>query len=132
REKEYAEGARFADLAALTDAALVPQAVAHALRVREVPGCPLAETLQEWLAPRQLLLVLDNCEHLIDACAGLVDRLLSNCPHLRLLATSRQPLGLTGEVTWPVPPLSVPGVQPFRHSGFQVVEDMSAFDLAGP
>src|SRR5262249_2486272 len=80
-------------------------AVARALRVREVPGCSLTETLQEWLAARQLLLVLDNCEHLIDACARLAHTLLSGCPHLRTLATSRQALGLTGEIPWPVPPL---------------------------
>src|SRR5262249_8058331 len=96
------------DLAALADAALVPQAVARALRVPEAPGCPLTETLQEALGVRQLLLMLDNCEHLIDACARLVDTLLSGCPHLRVLATSRQPLGLTGEVAWRVPSLSLP------------------------
>src|SRR5213076_1074606 len=96
------------DFAALADPALVPQAAARALRVPEAPGHPLTETLQEALGDRQLLLVLDNCEHLIDACARLADGLLSGCPHLRILATSRQALGLTGESAWPVPPLSLP------------------------
>jgi predicted ATPase len=105
---EYGDGAWFADLAALTDAALVPQAVARALRVGESPGCPLTDTLKEALVARQLLLVLDNCEHLIDECARLADALLSCCPHLSILATSRQALGLTGEITWPVSPLSLP------------------------
>jgi predicted ATPase/DNA-binding SARP family transcriptional activator len=104
----YADGAWFVDLAALADPALVPQAVARALQVRETPDAPLTETLQEALAGRQLLLVLDNCEHLLDACARLVDALLSACLHLRILATSRQPLGLTGEVAWRVPSLSLP------------------------
>jgi predicted ATPase/DNA-binding SARP family transcriptional activator len=105
---EYADGAWFVNLAALADAALVPQVVAHALRVPEAPGCPLMETLQDALGVRQLLLVLDNCEHLIDACARLADTLLSRCPHLRILATSRQALRLTGETVWPVSPLSLP------------------------
>jgi predicted ATPase/DNA-binding SARP family transcriptional activator len=105
---EFAAGAWFVDLAALADAALVPQAVARALRVPEAPDSPLAETLQEALSARQFLLVLDNCEHVIDACARLADALLSCCPHLRILATSRQALGLTGEVSWPVAPLSLP------------------------
>src|SRR5207244_5952198 len=85
---EYADGAWFADLAALADPALVPQAVARALRVPEVPGAPVLETLQEALGARHLLMVLDNCEHLIDACAHLANALLSACPRLRLLATS--------------------------------------------
>jgi predicted ATPase/DNA-binding SARP family transcriptional activator len=108
---EFVAGAWFVDLAALTDMSLVPQAVARVLRVPEASGCPLTETLQEALSTRQLLLVLDNCEHLIDACARLADALLSGCPHLRILATSRQALGLTGEVSWPVAPLSLPPAQ---------------------
>src|SRR5437763_650811 len=59
-------------------------------------------------APRQHLLVLDNCEHLAEACASLAEALLGAAPRLRIVATSRQPLGLTGETTWPVPPLSLP------------------------
>ena len=74
----------------------------------EVPGAPVLETLQEALGARHLLMVLDNCEHLIDACAHLANALLSACPRLRLLATSRQALGLTGEMPWRVPSLSLP------------------------
>jgi predicted ATPase/DNA-binding SARP family transcriptional activator/uncharacterized protein HemY len=106
--EDFADGVWFVDLAALADAALVPQAVARTLRVSEAPGTQLTETLQEALGGRQLLLVLDNCEHLIDGCAHLADALLSNCPHLRILATSRQALRLTGEIVWRVPPLSLP------------------------
>jgi DNA-binding SARP family transcriptional activator len=119
RVPEDAAGAWFVELAALTDASLVPQTVASVLGVRETPGCSLMATLQEWLGPRQLLLVLDNCEHLIDECARLAHTLLAGCPHLRVLATSRQALGLTGEIAWPVSPLSLPGVQAFRGSGVQ-------------
>jgi serine/threonine-protein kinase PknK len=78
------------------------------LGVRDQPGRPLAETLSDYLRPRQLLLILDNCEHLIDACAKLAGTLLGTCPDLKVLATSREPLGFTGETGWLVPSLSVP------------------------
>src|SRR5207302_4669247 len=78
------------------------------LGVPEQPEQPLTETVAEFLRPRQLLLVLDNCEHLLSACAELVDALLSRSPALRVLATSRQSLGVTGEVAWPLAGLSVP------------------------
>jgi non-specific serine/threonine protein kinase len=108
---ELRDGACFVDLAALTDPSLVPQAVAAALTVREQPQRPLTETVQEFLSTRELLLVIDNCEHLVHACARLVEALLSACPELRILATSRQSLGLTGEIAWRVPSLSVPPVE---------------------
>ena len=72
----------------------------------------MLDTLVEALSGRQVLLVLDNCEHLVDACAVLADAVLSGCPRLRLLATSREPLHLAGEVVWRVPPLAIPTVQP--------------------
>jgi len=96
------------ELASLTDPALVPGAVAAALEVRETPGTALVESLVAALAPRAALLVLDNCEHLIAACAALVARLLAACPRLRVLATSREALRVPGEVTWRVPPLALP------------------------
>ena len=96
------------ELAALADPALVPQAVAQAVGVREEPGRPLLATLVDALKPRRLLLVLDNCEHLLDACARLADALLRACPRLRLLATSREALGIAGETVWRVPSLPVP------------------------
>ena len=82
------------ELAALTDPALVVQAVATALGVREQPGQPLTETLSSQLRARRLLLLLDNCEHLSAACAHMSERLLQRCPHLRMLVTSREALGL--------------------------------------
>jgi non-specific serine/threonine protein kinase len=95
-------------LAALTDPALVPQAVAWALGVREAGAQPLLERLIAALRPRRALLVLDNCEHLVAACAHLAEALLHACPELRCLATSREALAVAGERVWPVPPLSLP------------------------
>jgi predicted ATPase/class 3 adenylate cyclase len=108
RLEDYPEGIWFIDLAALTDAALVTQTVAAALGVREQPGRALVEVLAEALRQRALLLVLDNCEHLIEACAGLAERLLRACPGVRVLATSREALNVAGEMAWPVPALSSP------------------------
>ncbi len=111
----FANGAVFVELAALNDTQLVPEAVARALGAREEPERPLAETLAHYLRPRSLLLVVDNAEHLVEAAAGLVTNLLRECAGLRVLVTSRQPLGLTGEVTWRVPSLEVPEALPTDH-----------------
>jgi predicted ATPase/DNA-binding XRE family transcriptional regulator len=101
-------GVVFVELAALSDPTLVPEAVASAVDVPEQPGWPLRQTLVDALRDRRLLLVLDNCEHLVQACAELVESLLRTCPEVRVLATSRQPLRVGGEVVWRVPSLSVP------------------------
>jgi len=84
----YPAGVGVVDLAALTDPSLVPHTVASALGVREAGGRPLLDTLRASLRRQRLLLVLDNCEHLVAACAALVDVLLQSCPELRILATS--------------------------------------------
>jgi predicted ATPase/DNA-binding SARP family transcriptional activator/DNA-binding CsgD family transcriptional regulator len=104
----YPDGVWLVELAPLSDSALVPQAVAAALGVREQPGRSLTETLSKHLGSRQTLLILDNCEHLIDACARLADALLNSCSGLRVLATSREALGIAGETNWPLSPLSLP------------------------
>ena len=104
----FPDGVHWVELAALTDPDLVPQAVAAALGVREEPGRPPRDTLRTALQPRHLLLVLDNCEHLVAACAHLVEALLRVCPGLRILATSREALGVAGETLRRVPSLSVP------------------------
>ena len=83
--------------------------MATALGAREVPGQAVAEAVADFVGPRRLLLVLDNCEHLVAACAALAETLLRACPGLQILATSRESLGVPGETRWPVPPLSVPG-----------------------
>jgi non-specific serine/threonine protein kinase len=104
----YRVGVRLVELAALAEPALVPQAVAAALSVREQPGRAPTETLIRAIGGRRVLLVLDNCEHLLAACAGLADALLRACPALHVLATSREALGIAGETVWAVPPLAVP------------------------
>ena len=104
----FVDGVWFVELAPLYDPALVPQAVASALSVREEAGHPLLDTLTEYLRARSVLLILDNCEHLVDACARLADALLRNCPRLKVLASSREALATAGEVTYRVPSLSLP------------------------
>lgn len=108
---KFKDGVCWVDLAALTEETLVPLALAKALGVREIPNRSLKETLSNFLSSKQLLLVLDNCEHLIRGCAQLADGLLSTCPTVKILATSREALGLTSESVWPVPILSLPNAQ---------------------
>jgi predicted ATPase/DNA-binding SARP family transcriptional activator len=105
---EFTDGVWLADLAPVLDGALVPQAVATALGVQAEPARPLLDTVLDGLRPRSVLLLLDNCEHLLGACAQLAELLLHGCPGLRILATSREALGLPGETTYRVPCLSVP------------------------
>jgi predicted ATPase len=104
----YPDGVWLVELASLTEGKLVLQTVADALGVGEQPGKSLADSLLDDLRKKQLLLVLDNCEHLIDAAAQLADIVLSACPHLRVVATSREALGVEGEFVWRMDPLSVP------------------------
>src|SRR5215217_7351837 len=104
----YPEGVWLVELAPLSEPELVPQAVAQALKVREQPNRPLVETLEDALGARKILLVVDNCEHLLDAVVDLVDSLLGSCPGLRVLATSRETLNAAGEVGWVVPSLTMP------------------------
>ena len=103
----YAEGVWYVDLAPITDPAVVPVTVARALGLPDQPGRSTIDTLLRFVHDRQLLVVLDNCEHLLDACAELVAALLGGAPGLTLLATSREPIGVPGEATWRVPSLSV-------------------------
>ncbi|HEV2356254.1 MAG TPA: AAA family ATPase [bacterium] len=86
--QEFPDGVWLAELAPLSDSSLVPNAVASALGVPEQPGRGLTETLADSLRPKSALIILDNCEHLVAACAHLTDTLLRACPHLRVLATS--------------------------------------------
>jgi predicted ATPase/class 3 adenylate cyclase len=102
------DGVWLVELAALTDPALVAQTVANALGVKEEPGKTLQQTLVSFLKARRLLLLLDNCEHLLSACAQLADTLIRSCPHVKVLATSREGLGIVGETTYRVPSLSLP------------------------
>jgi len=104
------DGAWFVDLSPLADPALVVQATAMALGLREDSGRSLEDTLVEHLAERRLLLVLDNCEHVLEEASRLADTLLRQAPGVRILATSRELLAAPGEHTWAVPPLEVPAL----------------------
>ena len=104
----FRDGACWVDLQGVSEPGLVAPAIGAAVGVRERPDEALADTLAEQLRSRHLLVVLDNCEHLVDACAELVGRLSSACPQLHVLATSRLPLVVAGEATFNVAPLPVP------------------------
>src|SRR5918998_2627808 len=119
----YPDGVWLGGLGGVSEGDLVPQAVAAALGVKERPDQPLTVTLGEFLRAKQTLLVVDNCEHLLEDTAALVDILLDSCPHLRILATSREALDVMGEVRWTVPPLAVPEPQ-----GRPSSEDSSSFE----
>jgi predicted ATPase/DNA-binding CsgD family transcriptional regulator len=105
---DVADGVWLVELASLADPDMVRRALAAVLGVAEQPSRPLETTIAEAIRTRQMLLVLDNCEHVIDVCASITERLLDATPGLRVLVTSREPLGVAGEVAWAVPPLTLP------------------------
>jgi len=109
--KKFKDGVCWVELVGLQDGSLIPQEIAQALDVREVSNQPMLETLKTHLKSKELLLVLDNCEHLIEACAQTVESLLAACPKLKILATSRERLDLFNETTWNVPSLPLPEIQ---------------------
>jgi class 3 adenylate cyclase len=97
----------YVDLAPITDSDVVPVAVIRALGLPDQPGRSTMETVQRFIGDRSGVMVLDNCEHLLDAAAALIVEVLDACPGLTVLTTSREPIGVTGEVTWRVPSLSL-------------------------
>jgi len=109
--ERFEGGVWWVELAPVSVSALVPRAVASALGVHEQVGRSLGDLLRDHLEPRRLLLILDNCEHLIEACAKLANTLLRSCPDLRILATSREAMGIAGENVVLVPSLSLPDPQ---------------------
>ena len=108
---EYSDGVWFVDLAPLSDPAFVPQAIAAALNVREAGATPLMDLLVNYVQHREMLIVLDNCEHLVEASARAADLLLRAAPHLKMIATSREGLGIAGEKTLYVPSLSFSNIR---------------------
>ena len=108
---EYADGAWLVELASLADPDLVPSAVASMLRSTTLPKVVTPEALIRAIGGKNLLLVLDNCEHLIAAVAALAETLIAFCPHISILATSREALRIQGEHVWRVPPLEVPATE---------------------
>lgn len=119
----HADGVWLIELADVRDPARVAQQVLSVLRIPEAPGCAPMESLVGSLAHRDALVVLDNCEHLVAACASLVATLLAACPGLRVVVTSREPLRVPGEATWVVPPLPVP-----TSAGSADLEALMAYD----
>ena len=104
---QFADGIWYVDLAPITHPGVVPLAVARALGLPDQPGSSIAETLLRFVRDRQMLFVLDNCEHVLEASAALVNDILGYCANVTILATSREPLMVTGEVNWQVPSLSL-------------------------
>jgi non-specific serine/threonine protein kinase len=121
----YADGIVVVELASLSDPDLVAPSVAASVGLRNIPPGHLHQALVASLAPRHVLLVLDNCEHLIQDVASLVDMLLRQCRRLTILATSRQPLNVASEIVWPVPPLSLPA-----YRGTVASDEVAASDAA--
>ena len=112
---EFEDGAWIVELAALADPALVSQSIAEIFDIHEKSGRTLNRMLVEHLQRRQTLLLVDNCEHLIGACAVILEELLQACPSLKVLATSRELLGIPGEIVWTIPPLSIPDLQLWKN-----------------
>jgi predicted ATPase/DNA-binding SARP family transcriptional activator len=104
----FADGVWIVDVATLNDPSLIPHVVASVLSIQEQPGRDLSDTIIHHLRSKQLLLILDSCECWVAACAGIAESLLRACPHLRILATSREKLSIAGEQVWPISPLSLP------------------------
>ena len=136
--RAFPDGVWQVELGDLHEPALVAQTVATGLGLREQPGQWAVTGLTEHMAGRRMLLLLDNCEHLLDACAVLVDALLGACPELCVLATSRQPLGVRGERTMTVPPLSLPDPESpasplglSQYDAVQLFTDRAATELPG-
>ena len=104
----FADGVWLAELAPLIDASFLPQTIAGLFGLRELPNMPILNIVTDYLRAKQLLLILDNCEHLIESCARLSDHLLHSCPQLKIIASSREALGIAGETAYRVPSLSLP------------------------
>jgi predicted ATPase/class 3 adenylate cyclase len=113
---DFGDGVWLVELASLADASLVTQSVADSLGVHEQPRQALIATLIDALGARRVLLIIDNCEHVIERCAELAETLLRGCPALTILATSREPMGIDGEIAWRVPSLGVPAANVAQNS----------------
>jgi predicted ATPase/class 3 adenylate cyclase/DNA-binding CsgD family transcriptional regulator len=127
---EFHDGVWYVDMAPTTYAEVVPVVVARALGLPDQPGTSTVGTLVRFVSDRQMLIVLDNCEHLLDASASLVTELLGACPALRLLTTSREPINVSGEVTFLVPSLSLAdeAIELFADRARRVRPDFSVTD----
>jgi non-specific serine/threonine protein kinase len=119
----FKDGVWWVELAVLNDPSLLPQAVLQTLGIPESPSRAPVELLSDYFQSKHALLILDNCEHVIDACAGFVSHLLQSCPQLSLIVTSREALNIDGELAWIVPSLQIPTLEPFSN-----ISDLSQYD----
>jgi predicted ATPase/class 3 adenylate cyclase len=108
---QYFDGVWFVELAPISDPQLVPRTTAIAIGLREEPQRPVTDMLCDYLREKRMLIILDNCEHLVEACAQMADKILRSAPHVRVLTSSREALGIAGEVTYRVPSLRLPDVE---------------------
>jgi predicted ATPase/DNA-binding CsgD family transcriptional regulator len=122
-QHSFPDGAWWVDLGPLTEAHLVANTIANALGIKEVPLQGFEQRIQTSLRDKTLLLVLDNCEHLVDVCAQLVEALLRSCPSLKVTTTSREPLGVAGETAWRVPSMSLP-----EEDSYSAPADIARYD----
>ena len=125
---QFPDGVWLIELATIEDADQVAPAIAAPLQVRDEPGQEILVTLTNFLRNKKLILILDNCEHLIAECARIAETLLRACPGLQILASSREPLGIAGERTWPVPSLSIPESWREEIRGTEAAERLTQYE----
>ncbi len=125
---EFRDGVWLVELAPITDPDRVVETVASAVGAREEPGQPLRETLVKFLRAKNVLLILDNCEHLLNAASSLAAEFLRACPQLKIIAASRHSLGIAGETTFPVPPLGIFDVRTHKLTGPDIAAQLSQYE----
>jgi predicted ATPase/class 3 adenylate cyclase len=121
------DGVWLVELAAVTDSDAVVPAISQALGIAAQSGRPTLEVLVEALVPQDMLILLDNCEHLVDACAKAADAILRRCPRVNLIATSREPLGIGGETIYRMPSLSLPGPEESASAALESSDAVALF-----
>ncbi|HSL42842.1 MAG TPA: tetratricopeptide repeat protein [Anaerolineales bacterium] len=124
---DYSQGVWFVELAPIADPSLLPHSIAIAIGLQDEPQRPVIDRLSDYLRGKKLLIILDNCEHILDACAQIADILLKKCPHLKILATSREALGIVGEAVYQVPSLQLPDRQQLLEK-FREYESVRLFE----
>lgn len=125
---EFHDGVWLVELAPISDPNRVAEVVGNVLGMREEPGKPLRESLLGFLKSKSLLIIFDNCEHLISTVSALISEWLRHCPHVKVLATSRHSLGVAGETTFSVPPLGILDTRLYELTGSDMAEKLSQFD----
>jgi predicted ATPase/DNA-binding XRE family transcriptional regulator len=123
----YVDGVWLVELAPILDPSLVPRTIALTLGLRDDPQRRIIDLLCDYMREKRMLLLLDNCEHVLDGCAQLIDEVLKTCPHLKILVTSREPLNITGEAIYRVPSLGLPNLEQILDT-FRNYESIQLFE----